>query len=159
MNDSDSWLREAAHSSPSTLGEGLSRAIEGETLAEQFPYRFRTAYERKTNQPRKSLFLLIFLGAPGWDRTSNPCLRRAVLYPLSYGRFSAKGVAAERRGAERDREHTRFRLSRPPRAGWLGNATAAWSSDPVLERPFRYRRPGKTEKWADRSRPAINTPP
>ena len=25
-------------------------------------------------------------GAPGWDRTSNPCLRRAVLYPLSYGR-------------------------------------------------------------------------
>src|ERR1700754_1391460 len=27
-------------------------------------------------------------GAPGWDRTSNPCLRRAVLYPLSYGRVS-----------------------------------------------------------------------
>ena len=27
------------------------------------------------------------LGAPGWDRTSNPCLRRAVLYPLSYGRL------------------------------------------------------------------------
>ena len=26
-------------------------------------------------------------GAPGWDRTSNPCLRRAVLYPLSYGRL------------------------------------------------------------------------
>ena len=26
------------------------------------------------------------IGAPGWDRTSNPCLRRAVLYPLSYGR-------------------------------------------------------------------------
>ncbi len=25
-------------------------------------------------------------GASGWDRTSNPCLRRAVLYPLSYGR-------------------------------------------------------------------------
>ena len=25
-------------------------------------------------------------GAPGWDRTSNPCLRRAVLYPLSYRR-------------------------------------------------------------------------
>ncbi|VXC56270.1 hypothetical protein BURKHO8Y_240082 [Burkholderia sp. 8Y] len=29
-------------------------------------------------------------GAPGWDRTSNPCLRRAVLYPLSYGRFGGK---------------------------------------------------------------------
>ena len=26
------------------------------------------------------------IGAPGWDRTSNPCLRRAVLYPLSYRR-------------------------------------------------------------------------
>ena len=29
---------------------------------------------------------LMEIGAPGWDRTSNPCLRRAVLYPLSYGR-------------------------------------------------------------------------
>jgi hypothetical protein len=26
-------------------------------------------------------------GASGWDRTSNPCLRRAVLYPLSYRRI------------------------------------------------------------------------
>ena len=25
-------------------------------------------------------------GAPGWDRTSDPWLRRPVLYPLSYGR-------------------------------------------------------------------------
>ncbi len=33
-------------------------------------------------------------GAPGWDRTSNPCLRRAVLYPLSYGRKSAQNVPA-----------------------------------------------------------------
>jgi hypothetical protein len=29
------------------------------------------------------------IGAPGWDRTSNPCLRRAVLYPLSYRRIGA----------------------------------------------------------------------
>jgi hypothetical protein len=34
---------------------------------------------------------LLILGAPGWDRTSNPCLRRAVLYPLSYGRIRATG--------------------------------------------------------------------
>ena len=25
-------------------------------------------------------------GAPDWTRTSDPCLRRAVLYPLSYRR-------------------------------------------------------------------------
>jgi hypothetical protein len=31
-------------------------------------------------------------GAPGWDRTSNPCLRRAVLYPLSYGRIDTKSA-------------------------------------------------------------------
>jgi hypothetical protein len=24
--------------------------------------------------------------APGWDRTSDPWLRRPILYPLSYGR-------------------------------------------------------------------------
>jgi hypothetical protein len=34
----------------------------------------------------KGLISLGFFGASGWDRTSNPCLRRAVLYPLSYGR-------------------------------------------------------------------------
>lgn len=28
------------------------------------------------------------LGAPGWDRTSDPWLRRPVLYPLSYGRVA-----------------------------------------------------------------------
>ncbi len=26
------------------------------------------------------------IGAPDWTRTSDPCLRRAVLYPLSYRR-------------------------------------------------------------------------
>ena len=35
---------------------------------------------------RKRRETLVGIGAPGWDRTSNPCLRRAVLYPLSYGR-------------------------------------------------------------------------
>ncbi len=33
------------------------------------------------------------VGAPGWDRTSNPCLRRAVLYPLSYGRLRRSAAA------------------------------------------------------------------
>jgi hypothetical protein len=28
-------------------------------------------------------------GAPGGIRTPGPCLRRAVLYPLSYGRVAA----------------------------------------------------------------------
>jgi hypothetical protein len=27
-------------------------------------------------------------GAPGWNRTSGPWLRRPILYPLSYGRYS-----------------------------------------------------------------------
>ena len=39
---------------------------------------------------------LIGLGAPGWDRTSNPCLRRAVLYPLSYGRISAQNAPKDK---------------------------------------------------------------
>lgn len=42
------------------------------------------------------------IGAPGWDRTSNPCLRRAVLYPLSYGRT---GCGVQRASA-------RYRMSR-----------------------------------------------
>ena len=38
-----------------------------------------------------------FIGAPGWDRTSNPCLRRAVLYPLSYGRDGVPILPADAR--------------------------------------------------------------
>lgn len=38
---------------------------------------------------------LAVIGAPGWDRTSNPCLRRAVLYPLSYGRICGSLAAVE----------------------------------------------------------------
>ena len=49
------------------------------------------------------------LGAPGWDRTSNPCLRRAVLYPLSYGR-----QAQDYRIAWRDRAGTAFRDEADP---------------------------------------------
>jgi hypothetical protein len=37
-----------------------------------------------------------FIGAPGRYRTCNPCLRRAVLYPLSYGRSGADSIAALR---------------------------------------------------------------
>ena len=36
-----------------------------------------------------SFIFLENLGAPGRYRTCNPCLRRAVLYPLSYGRSGA----------------------------------------------------------------------
>ena len=32
-------------------------------------------------------------GAPGTIRTCDPCLRRAVLYPLSYGCFAARKLA------------------------------------------------------------------
>ena len=48
---------------------------------------------------------LVRIGAPGWDRTSNPCLRRAVLYPLSYGRFNTKArqPEQERRQSETER--------------------------------------------------------
>ena len=37
---------------------------------------------------------IVFGGASGWDRTSNPCLRRAVLYPLSYGREDGDSSSA-----------------------------------------------------------------
>jgi len=35
-------------------------------------------------------------GAPGWDRTSNPWLRRPVLYPLSYGRSMERRDSSRR---------------------------------------------------------------
>ena len=35
-------------------------------------------------------------GAPGWDRTSDPWLRRPILYPLSYGRVTAEYTPAGR---------------------------------------------------------------
>jgi hypothetical protein len=53
-------------------------------------------------------------GAPGWDRTSNPCLRRAVLYPLSYGRFTQKRGNRTDATPKQDRKDTRFRPNRPP---------------------------------------------
>jgi hypothetical protein len=43
--------------------------------------------ERGGNETGEIVETLFRVGAPGWDRTSNPCLRRAVLYPLSYGRI------------------------------------------------------------------------
>ncbi|CAG9274064.1 hypothetical protein PUN4_830085 [Paraburkholderia unamae] len=48
---------------------------------------------------------LVRLGAPGWDRTSNPCLRRAVLYPLSYGRIDLLAPPSDR--GTRGRQHRR----------------------------------------------------
>ncbi len=39
--------------------------------------------------------------APGWIRTSDFCLRRAALYPLSYGREPACGRAGQSRGGGR----------------------------------------------------------
>src|SRR5450830_156118 len=44
-------------------------------------------------------------GAAGWDRTSDPWLRRPILYPLSYSR-----TGRERRGGMKD---TVFRRLRP----------------------------------------------
>ena len=35
-------------------------------------------------------------GAPGWNRTSDPWLRRPILYPLSYEREGAKNSAFPR---------------------------------------------------------------
>ena len=35
--------------------------------------------------------VLVFIGTPGWIRTSGFQLRRLTLYPLSYGRMVDKG--------------------------------------------------------------------
>jgi hypothetical protein len=59
--------------------------------------------EKKVAQQRNAKSL-IKLGAPGWDRTSNPCLRRAVLYPLSYGRIETLALPPF---AENERTKTR----------------------------------------------------
>jgi hypothetical protein len=59
-------------------------------------------------------------GAPGWDRTSNPCLRRAVLYPLSYGRSSAdssRGLSGEPMHACRCAPIMPLRSGRSSRSG------------------------------------------
>ena len=50
-----------------------------------------TGQEESKEPTRQSIDLH---GAPGWDRTSNPCLRRAVLYPLSYGRTNSLPTAS-----------------------------------------------------------------
>ena len=54
-------------------------------------------------------------GAPGRDRTCNPCLRRAVLYPLSYGR---SGVAFYQRAPSSQR--CRPAAGRRPYNFWFG---------------------------------------
>lgn len=67
------------------------------------------------------------LGAPGWDRTSNPCLRRAVLYPLSYGRFNTKARQPEgTRRMRRQSESERIPGFGPTvhRTAWLAISTA-----------------------------------
>jgi hypothetical protein len=55
-------------------------------------------------------------GAPGWDRTSDPWLRRPILYPLSYGRTSKEGAGSEwTQRPLRDRKLTCFGEGSPPR--------------------------------------------
>jgi hypothetical protein len=45
--------------------------------------------ERHETHEEKTLFAGLFIYAPGKIRTCGLCLRRAALYPLSYGRAGA----------------------------------------------------------------------
>ena len=73
-------------------GTDAKRALREGDLS----YKCRTGKKKGPNQESKSLFMFNVFGAPGWDRTSNPCLRRAVLYPLSYGRGADDSISAPR---------------------------------------------------------------
>jgi predicted RNase H-like HicB family nuclease len=79
-----------------TAGATRAEAIEmaGDALATAMDFNFEdkrpvpqpSDAKRGDTGPAETAETLANSGAPGWDRTSNPCLRRAVLYPLSYGR-------------------------------------------------------------------------
>src|SRR3954467_14653397 len=64
---------------------------------------------------------------PGWIRTSDFCLRRAALYPLSYGRLgdpqSSRGAGSRPRAGERP-------PASPIRGG--GAAASGWHTDAKL---------------------------
>ena len=113
-----------------------------------------------------SLGSISFFGAPGWDRTSNPCLRRAVLYPLSYGRISAEGVAARGAAAPSETESIpgfAYRVHRGPLDTAVPLAIAsttapAHSFRTSPKRPRSASIPLKTPKTRNRSNP-INPRP
>lgn len=78
------------------------------------------------NVPARAMTRRKTLGAPGWDRTSNPCLRRAVLYPLSYGRIEAEANAAA------GKSHRIQRLRSRVHAGDAGEGSPEVSQPPLL---------------------------
>jgi cytochrome c5 len=62
--------------------------------AATFSVRFPCDKKKGLHLMTQALDFYGYFGAPGWDRTNNPCLRRAVLYPLSYGREAADSSSA-----------------------------------------------------------------
>ena len=67
---------------------GMQHRVE---LAEAFHRCDAVAVPGADGLPRQ---LRLVSGAPGRYRTCNPCLRRAVLYPLSYGRSGVQILPA-----------------------------------------------------------------
>src|SRR5690606_16582892 len=76
------------------------------------------------------------IGALGGIRTPDPCLRRAVLYPLSYERESAATLTEVRRGVE---------LSLLRQAGALARARPRQKAagDSLMSSPSRNYTPGR----------------
>ena len=79
------------------------------------------------------------LGAPGWDRTSNPCLRRAVLYPLSYGRIGEGSCEREARQKQNRKQKGGCKAHANPRGYLLSmNSSIARA---LAHRANRVRKP------------------
>src|ERR1700744_5850822 len=68
-------------------------AVEGH--CSRIAAKSREDFNGSAHPAQKPLISRPVFGAPGWDRTSNPCLRRAVLYPLSYGRIGERPCVRE----------------------------------------------------------------
>jgi len=81
---------EPAHSSTAeSLPSGSSRVAKTVNPDWRQQSKRRATPDSVCLEPR---FDRVSNSAPGWIRTSDFCLRRAALYPLSYGRLTRTAV-------------------------------------------------------------------
>lgn len=128
---------------------------------------FSVRRQQKGYPIRQPPALYMLYGAPGWDRTSNPCLRRAVLYPLSYGRFDTRkrhesSAKARPRGypvsvnpstCRLDKAPPNTRPQPPPTPTATGKRPLKTPSRPSPPpKPSVYNRPWLIKKWSLPSR-------
>jgi hypothetical protein len=76
-----------AHQYPGRRTSQIEGCSPSCVLVDAEPIYGTFRHPNEKHHPKVVVQVFDLFGAPGWDRTSNPCLRRAVLYPLSYGRI------------------------------------------------------------------------